>query len=233
MHSFQINLVNGHAIIESGENIILVDTGSPRTYHVSDVLTFCSEEHRCSHRTKEILEMGRLTPDEAFRFIGARITTLLGTDILSKYRVLIDYKNRAMRFSRNDIAFNGATKRLSSFFGVPIVELEARGETLRFFLDTGARLSYLSADLTVGLESVGEDEDFYPGLGAFRAPRYVVPVKLDDCEFNATFGNLPPLLEMTLEFAGAKGIIGYDFFVQFKVLLDLANGILKYERNSA
>jgi hypothetical protein len=40
------------------------------------------------------------------------------------------------------------------------------------------------------------------------------------------YGNLPQMLEMSLMLGGVEGILGYDFFKNFKVYLDLKNSRL-------
>ena len=105
--------------------------------------------------------------------------------------------------------------------GIPIVELSIDGRNLKFFLDTGARLSYLSDRITSNYTSIGSDEDFYPGIGKFETDCFEIETKLDGNSFTAKYGNLPIPLQMTLMLGGADGIIGFDLFDNFKILLDL------------
>jgi hypothetical protein len=46
--------------------------------------------------------------------------------------------------------------------------------------------------------------------------------------FIVKYGNLPPLLQMILMLGGTDGIIGFYFFNNFKVVIDLKNNRLKY-----
>ena len=103
-------------------------------------------------------------------------------------------------------------------------------QALKFFLDTGAKLSYLSGSLTSKYESVGTDEDFYPGVGKFQTECFEIPTIFGDKEFGVKYGNLPTLLQMTLMLGGTDGIIGFDFFNNFKVVLDLKNNRIKYAK---
>ena len=224
MNNFKIDFYKGHPIIKSGENVILIDTGASATIHVSDKLHFCSETFNTASSY-----MG-LTVRKISEMLGAETTTLLGTDIISKYKLLIDYKNESAVFGKTDVGATGKATTVSSFMGIPIISLEIDGVGLKFFLDTGAGLSYLSRDYTEKYESVGTDEDFYPGAGKFRTNRYEIVTKFDDHEFIVGYGNLPPLLQLTLRLSGTDGIIGYDFFNNFKVLLDIENKTLRYER---
>ena len=104
------------------------------------------------------------------------------------------------------------------------------GQPLKFFLDTGAKLSYFSQDFTNGYASVGIEEDFYPGVGQFETDCYDIPTSLGANDFLVRYGNLPFMLQMTLMLAGTDGIIGFDFFNNFKVMLDLGHEKLLYGR---
>ena len=222
MKQFQIILFKGHPIIKDGENIILIDTGAPSTINASDSLTFCSENYNCSTNY-----MG-LTVSKLSDLLGTEITTLLGADILSEYKILFDYKNEVVEFNKQEITFDGSETTISNFMGIPVIELSIDSQKLKFFLDTGAKLSYLSKSITSNYESVGTDEDFYPGVGKFVTECFEISTSFGDNNFIVKYGNLPPLLQMTLMLGGTDGIIGFDFFNNFKVVLDLKNNRLKY-----
>jgi hypothetical protein len=224
MKQFQIQLFKGHPIINEGENRILIDTGAPTTIHASDSLNFCSESYGCSTNY-----MG-LTVSKISDMLGTKITTLLGADILSGYRILIDYQNQVIEFSKQEIDIYGTQTDISNFMGIPIIKMTVDNQELKFFLDTGAKLSYLSDSLTNNYESAGTDEDFYPGVGKFQTECFEIPTVFGDNKFIVKYGNLPKLLQMTLMLGGTDGIIGFDFFNNFKVVLDLKNNRLKYAK---
>ena len=132
MKQFQIQLFKGHPIINDGENRILIDTGAPTTIHASDSLNFCSESFRCSTNY-----MG-LTVSKISNMLGTEITTLLGADILSDFKILLDYQNQVIEFSKQEIDINGTQAEISNFMGIPIIEMTIDTQALKFFLDTGA-----------------------------------------------------------------------------------------------
>lgn len=222
MKRFQITLFKGHPIVKDGENIILVDTGAPSTIHSADNLSFCSENYSCSTNY-----MG-LTVSNISDMLGTEITTLLGADILSDYKILFDYRNEVIEFNKQEIDFAGTQTVISNFMGIPVIEMSIDKQNLKFFLDTGAKLSYLSDSITNNYESIGTDEDFYLGLGKFQTECFEIPTTFGDNNFTVKYGNLPTLLQMTLMLGGTDGIIGFDFFNNFKVVLDLKNNRLKY-----
>lgn len=222
MKQFKTTLFKGNPIIKEGENIILIDTGAPSTIHASDSLTFCSSNYSCSTNY-----MG-LTVSKISDMLGTEITTLLGADILTDYKVLFNYKDELVEFNKQEISFDGIESTISNFMGIPIIELNVDNQNLKFFLDTGAKLSYLSDNITSNYTSIGTEEDFYPGVGEFETECFEILTSFEDHNFNAKFGNLPKLLQMTLMLGGTDGIIGFDFFNNFKVALDLKNNKLKY-----
>lgn len=222
MKQFQMSLFEGHPIINDGEKLILIDTGSPSTIHESSQLTFCSDNYDCN------VNYVGLTVSKISEMLGTSITTLLGADILSNYTILFDYKKGMVEFNKQDIAFDGTQAVISNFMAIPIIELSIDNQKLKFFLDTGAKLSYLTDNITSNYESIGTDEDFYPGIGEFQTECFEITTSLGDKNFIVKYGKLPTLLQMTLMLSGTNGIIGFDFFNNFKVLLDLKNNRLKY-----
>jgi hypothetical protein len=188
MKQFQMEIFKGHPIIIEGEHRILIDTGAPSTIHQSSEIQFCGDDYDC-----EVNYMG-LKISNISELLGMEITTLLGADILSEYKILFDYANKLVTFSKDDLNFVGKTLDITDFMGIPILQMSVNNQELKFFLDTGARLSFLSSDQ----------------LHLFK------------------FGNLPDLLQMTLMLGGTHGIVGYDFFNQYQVLLDIRNRKLTY-----
>ncbi len=89
MKRFQITLFKGHPIINDGENIIFIDTGAPSTIHVSDRLNFCSESFDC------VTNYMGLTVSKISEMLGKDITTLLGSDVISTFKILFDYNNNS------------------------------------------------------------------------------------------------------------------------------------------
>lgn len=215
MKTFKLTLFKGHPIITTEGNIILIDTGAPSTIHNTNQLNFVSDTYNASSNY-----MG-LTTDKLSELMGMKITTLLGADILSEFKILFDYKNSEVTFSKNKIEFEGQNISINSFMGIPIIEIEIEGGKIKCFLDTGAKLSYLLNTLTRGHQNTGTDEDFYPGVGRFTTDCFNIDTSFGNETFSVKYGNLPTLLEMTLMLAGTNGIIGYDFFNNFKILLDL------------
>ena len=90
MRTFEIDLYDGHLIFENNGQKILLDTGSPTTISRSNIFNFMDVEHPCA------TSMG-IDVEKISDLIGYRIDTLLGLDILRKYYIEIDYKNKKVK----------------------------------------------------------------------------------------------------------------------------------------
>ena len=222
MSNSKLEIFNGHPIINDGENTILIDTGSPATIHDDGIINFCSTAYICSKNY-----MG-LTVAKVSEMLGKNISALLGTDILSNYKILFDYNNKVVTFHEQEVRFEGEDTPISNFMGIPVIALSIDGQELNFFLDTGAKLSYLPASITSKYSSIGTEEDFYPEIGKFDTECFEISTSIGNKKFIVKYGNLPALLQMSLMLGGTDGIIGFDFFNHFKALLDLKSNKLKY-----
>lgn len=222
---YPIQLFNGHAIIRTQNEVILIDTGAPASLHAGGQFTFEETVHRCS------TNMMAVTVGTISELLGMEITALMGADVLAKYQVVLDYRNLQAEFSAQPIEFEGPAVALESFMGIPVIRLSISGNSHRFFLDTGAQYSYFSGELITAFPPAGEAEDFYPGVGRFQINCHDVQVSIGNAPFTARCGNPPPLVQQMLTMGNCKGIIGADLFNNFRVLLNLGGREMKYAVN--
>ncbi|MBS1797570.1 MAG: hypothetical protein JSS81_27350 [Acidobacteria bacterium] len=224
MQTYELELFDSHPLIKSeGGERILIDTGSPATIGSNSRLIFAGREYDIA------TEYIGVTTKTLGELLGTEIDALVGADILSEYKILIDYAGGRLTLDRKAIEFSGESCALEYFMGIPIIELEIGGKAVKCFLDTGAKLSYLDPGLLAGRNPVGEERDFYPGLGTFTTATYLVETTLGATRFPVRYGELPPLLQMSLMTGGAGGIIGSDIFNHFVVLLDAESESLVYK----
>ena len=218
--TFPINLVDGHLLISDNGNTILVDTGSPMTVHNAQSLNFLGREFK-THTSilgSKVSDLSKLA--------GIGFNTLLGMDILSQYRVLFDYENRQLTFlSPDEQGIEGTEIPLITLMGAVGVKVGIAGQEYVMAVDTGAPLSYVSKSVTSGMQPVGEKEDFHPIAGRYTTPVYEIESEVAGRTFTASYGNLPALLALTLQVGNMDGVIGYDFFKSFRVMLDSRSGI--------
>jgi hypothetical protein len=221
---FSLDLFEGHPIIKDGDNTILIDTGNPSTIHDNNQLFFCGKGYdvATSH-------MG-LTIQKLSKMLGKNITTLLGADVLKDFKILFNYQSKEIFFcDDNDVIAESFNQLPVHFFmGIPIVEIGVTGQSLYCFMDSGAKLSYIDSNITAQYPTIGIEQDFYPGYGMFETNAYIVDTSIGNSSISIRYGNLPFLLQMALMMANTQGIIGYDFFNSFKIVLDYRKGVLYY-----
>lgn len=218
---FVINNFDRHLLISESDKTMLIDTGSP--FSISDTdLEFCGMHFGQFNNSINIAQVAKL--------LGTHIDALIGYDIISKFSVLFDYPGQRMTFSDIPMTLEGAGfMPLVIFMGIPKIRLSVLGQEGPYFLDTGARISYVDPTVTNGMIAVGKEEDFYIGFGNFRTPVFNIEVMLGQHQFNVRFGNLPGQLNAALiGRTGARGVIGYDLFEHFKILIDNQNGVMHY-----
>ena len=219
-NTYTINNFDKHLIIEDNGKTILVDTGSPFSIFDDATLEFCGRQFPQGQHI--------YTADTISNLLGMHVDALVGNDILQHFNVLIDYAGGSITIADEDLELPGAVALpFELSFGVPKIAMTLQGEEKRFFLDTGAKISYVSSRMTAGLESVETATDFYVTIGNFDTPIYNMEASVAGQAFNVRVGNLPSLLEISLiGLSGTAGVIGYDFFNRFKVLFNYTNRTL-------
>jgi len=227
--TFQLNLVDGHALIEDEDNIILIDTGSPVTIHQQKTLKFMNHDFTVNEAPP-----GASIP-QLCEYIGTTITTLMGMDKLSYYKIIFDYPNKRITFSnKTDLVFEGESIALTSNMTIPVIDVTLNEHSIPCFFDTGAKLSYLHSSETQNLRNLGELSDFHPGIGRFQSPTFEVETQVGTKVFPVIYGNLPNAFEnMLLKIvAGNNGIIGYDFLKKYKIYMDAFAKVFKIAESS-
>lgn len=203
---------------------MLIDTGSPSTIHRNNSLQFMGKTYRTQS------EYLGLTLPKLCGLLRKEVSTLIGMDILSEYKISIDYKNRKIVFFNEKVEYDASSLLIENFMGIPVLPIEIQGEPIKCFLDSGARLSYLNSDLTGNMQFAGREKDFYPGIGNFETDCFLANTSIGKESFEVKYGTLPDLLNLTLLMAKVHGILGFDFFRTFKILLDFENNKIFYSK---
>lgn len=221
MRKFNLIIQDNHPIIKDGDNFILVDTGSPVT--IQKDLNFSFNEQNHSVKT----EYGGASIHKVAQYVQYPITTLLGTDIISGFKVLFDYKDGEITFfePNEPVEFNGALVPISSYSGIPVFEATTEVGKIKFFLDSGAKLSYLNSELTTNMKRFGNDTDFHLSIGEYSTTTFESKIQINGSQLFCIFGTLPHKIATLLN--TIKGIMGSDFFFQRKILLDISNSNMK------
>ena len=140
--SYKMIVWNRHFLIESNDSIILIDTGSPKSFHQKGKieiagLTFSVPNTLMGIDTYYLKEK-----------VGCEVAGLIGMDKLNDFSVWINspmFGNFIGFFDLNDFSdFANQGFPVADFMGCPCIELSVKGKRGRFIFDTGAQIPYIS-----------------------------------------------------------------------------------------
>ena len=213
---YNIELIDNHIVIVEDGLRFLIDTGSPVT--ISNHVTISLFGVRVNTQ-KNI--MGHTSIDDINRSIPkANLDALIGGDILNKISFSISLSNKLLKLNPviNHNEYNEFS--LSNFMGIPIVVLMICGKEINFFLDTGAKISYLNSNFVKDQQPIRVEQDFYPGFGDFETSIFQIQAELFYQLKKYDFGVLPESLESSLSIGGTSGIIGNNILLNFDMVID-------------
>ena len=158
-------------------------------------------------------------------FFGIPGLYVAGTESLKRYTKL-DYPNCEITTSNDPIPLEGGTTVPLVSRGGWLVKMTVGGvEGLRY-IDTGAAYSYvwnLSPQFPV--VEIADECGWTSGL--FKAPMRRVPCEFAGHSFEILCGDRVD----NPEYVPAEGVIGYDFFANFTVVVDRLGGEITFVKN--
>lgn len=214
---YNITLHKKHPLITINGKTYLLDTGGQISFSDNGIINFAGTTY---HKSTSV--MG-ISPDTLTTALGTKIHGLIGADILSRYIVEINYPENKIIISDEETVLHGEIFNAEIIMGVPKTNFIIDGREVSLFLDTGAPISYILKDFTEGKKSTGTKEDFYPFIGNFRTEIFPFNLTIGNYKFTAEIGILPTILEITMQMANAKGVIGYDLFVHKGLFINYPN----------
>tara|TARA_B100000945_G_C20402825_1_gene608307 strand:- start:997 stop:1674 length:678 start_codon:yes stop_codon:yes gene_type:complete len=213
---YNIELIDNHIVIVEDGLRFLIDTGSPVT--ISNHATISLFGVRVNAQQNII---GHTSIDDINRSIPkANLDALIGVDILNKISFSISLSNKLLKLNPviNHNEYNEFS--LSNFMEIPIVVLMICGKEVNFFLDTGAKISYLNSNFVKDQQPIRVEQDFYPGFGDFETSIFQIQAELFYQLKKHDFGVLPESLESSLSVGGTNGIIGNNILLNFDMVID-------------
>jgi hypothetical protein len=210
-------MVNGHPLVEVGDGRFLLDTGLPKSCCESGHLVLCGKDISLLPTALS------LTPRNIGDLVGARITGLLGMDILGEVDFIIDVAAGEATFTRGELDLPGMPLHVKSFIGgLPVVTALFDGRALMCVLDTAARLSYLGSSSTASRYPVtGRGTDLLPTFGEFETETRSIRIDLGGRVCTLQFGSPPRALMGELRFAGIWGVIGSAVLEEGPILFSM------------
>lgn len=209
-----IKLVNDHIIIDN-EQHLLIDTGSPVSFHTSGAINLCGENIPVS------TSIPGVRPDYLSSNVGTSIDGLVGMDIIHRYTLLIDVPRKHIIIN-DDAVYPNALEpyELGALAGGLIaIKMMVNNQQVQMIVDTGAPISYINDSIVAGMESESEMRDFHPFIGDFHTNTYRCEANLmiGEQPYNQLFGVLPKMLEMALSMIQVNGIIGIELFKHHRI----------------
>lgn len=217
MSSYKLKVWNKHFFIENSSGLILLDTGSPFSFHVDGVINIGESEFKVPQSAMNI-SIAYLKEK-----VGCELSGLLGMDILSQFSVWFSspqFGNTILFSETSDVTGQCIGNNL---MGCPTVNMNVNGRKGTFLFDSGAHVSYISSKFLNGQEKCGTTTDFSPLL---NSDRYEVDLYYFDSSiisynkcFNAMYAKMPSQLEMLLSQFGVDGIIGFDLIDNYRLIV--------------
>jgi len=214
---YHIDTFDNHLILLHQENKFLVDTGSPVSISGGSEINVFGQGYEVSQHY-----LG-FTIEELSKAIGCNLHTLIGGDILKNHKFHVDFENKQFSILESLSCEELEGVNIDLYMDIPIIEIGLGQDTIRGFLDTGAKISYLNSQYVDTLKPIDDREDFYPNFGRFNTLIYELPIKFNNKEVCLTFGVLPKTLEVALSMGGTKAIVGNEIFSYFSLIFDYSN----------
>ena len=211
MKTFDLIICNDHVLFDNGSGLVLLDTGSPLSFHESGTMQIGDEF------VKVPTSFPQVNADYLCRNVGTEVRGLLGMDCIGGFRTLIDIPAKKIVFGA---AMENFVEIPSFFFRIPGLILNVEGRVARVFLDTGAPVSYFSRKFTDGKIPCGRKEDFSPMLvsGRFETDIFSLNTIYSGESFKIKAGNLPPEMELLLQMSGVDGVVGIEILQKSGIL---------------
>ncbi len=214
---YNIILSRDHILIEGVDGILLVDTGSPMSFHEKGLLHIGGEEFS--------VPASLMGVDASYIAdkVGERVSGLLGMDIISRLGMKIDIPGGKLFFHPSTDGMNRIPSRMG--MGYMSVEMVLAGKPARIILDTGAPTSYVSGSFTEGLNPIDQVTDFNPLVpgDSFETPIFEFPATFAGNDFTMKAGHLPDSLQMMLSVLGVDGVVGMEILKRFPVSIAEGN----------
>lgn len=217
MISFNLKVWNKHILIESNNSLLLVDTGSPCSFHKDGIIKIGDQDFNVP---KDLMGLDSKYLSEK---VGINISGLIGMDIMNHYSVWFNspkFGNNIL-FSEKDEVEGQRLSDSVNFMGCPSLTLEVNHRKGKLLFDSGAPVSYISSKFLSDVSPCGKTYDFSPLIksDSYEVKLFYLESKLNQYRFNTQFAQMPSELELILSSYKIDGIIGFDLIDHFNLIV--------------
>lgn len=214
-------------LIEHESGNLLIDTGAPQSMHKNGEIFI---DGASFYVNKQISNVDSKSLSQK---IGEDISGLIGMDILCNNEVWFDYKLGTLLLFDED-SFSNWPKG-GSLMAVPTLEFEVDGHKAKMILDSGAQYSYIAKNfIDTQSRPIATVTDFFPimGLESFDVSLFEKRISISKLNpqltdtYKLAFGVVPSHLSMILDRFGIDGIVGFNFFKMFRIVLSYGKLVL-------
>ncbi len=213
----ELRLCNEHMFAFLGEDLFLLDTGSPTTFSSVRPLTIDGRRFPVDE------SFSGVRPQDVSDLVGLQVSGLLGVDVLNEFDIIMDIPGGTIAFSTQPLDFGGEVVDLKMVMNLPTVLVQVGETALSVLLDTGAQISYLEDELLANCEPAGCVGDFHPIVGRFTTRTYRADIHLGSRSMTVRCGGLSGLPDLLLKnllapvpgLAGVRGVLSNEPFRGF------------------
>lgn len=218
---FDTIIINRHLLIDDGRGMMLIDSGSPVSFHKERVINIASETYPVADAYREV------TTDYLSKKVGCPIVGLIGMDIMINYTVWINTQNFGsfISFEKEGISSFHDVNTFN-MMGAPGLYLTINGRRAKMLFDTGAHVSYIRDNFHTDKPSTRTTKDFSPFFQRDHLVNvYELPTTLADKTVDLEYGRMPSELSLLVNQLNVDGFIGFDLIDKFRIVID--KGIIK------
>ena len=210
---YKIKWINGHIVIDN-EQELLVDTGSPLSFHPTGKIELCGETISVPS------SLANVTASYLESKVGQGVQGIVGCDIISKLPTSFNLHQHEPEFIfMDDDADYPLRIDGFSLFGLYGMYVFIDGIRRKMIFDTGAPYSYLNSELAGNKQPIRKARDFSPLFSAdFDIDIVSAQTSIfeNDKSFVFEYG-VSPKIDVALQMLNVDGIIGNELLRHYRL----------------
>ena len=208
---YKIKWAKNHIIIDD-EQGLLIDTGSPVSFHSSGTIKLCGQNINVP---TSIMEVSNAYLQEN---ISTDIQGLIGTDIISRHTTLFNLQRGEDFIFMDDDADYSTRIQSFSLMGLYGIVMCVGDKIVKMIFDTGAPVSYIKSSLNEQHTIIRQTNDFSPSFGNFKADIFkIFTVIKSGCPAEEMEFGCAKEVDRVLSLMGVDGIIGTELLKHYRI----------------